>query len=224
MTTRPDDRTDQDQSRTGTEYGSSRRTEADPEDNRPDGGYADPGRVDTQSDSRQGEQAEPGRVASPSASPSPSPSPSDQRQSEYAEPGEANAGTDAPAETGSSTSSGRSTDHEDSTQRDPNADTTGGGVTSGPDGDVRERLIPQERTDAYTARWDALKGGFVDEPRQAVAEADQLVRELLDELQEVFRTQREGLEQGLDADQTSTEDLRVALGRYRSLFDRLLSV
>ena len=75
-----------------------------------------------------------------------------------------------------------------------------------------------------TARWDALKGGFVDEPRQAVAEADQLVRELLDELQEVFRTQREGLEQGLDADQTSTEDLRVALRRYRSLFDRLLSV
>ena len=214
MTTRPDDRTDQDQSRTGTEHGDSRRTEAGPEDNRPDGDYADPGRVDTQSDSRQGEQAEPGRVASRG----------NQRQGEYAEPAEANPGTDAPAETGSSTSSGRSTDHEDSAQRHPNADTTGGGETSGPDGDERERLIPQERTDEYTARWDALKGGFVDEPRQAVAEADQLVRELLDELQEVFRTQREGLEQGLDADQTSTEDLRVALRRYRSLFDRLLSV
>ena len=223
MTTRPDDRTDQDQSRTGTEYGSSRRTEADPEDNRPDGGYADPGRVDTQSDSRQGEQAEPGRVASPSASPSPSPSPSDQRQTEYAEPGEANADTDAPAQTGSSTSAGRS-NHEDSAQPDPNAGPTGSGDTSGPDEDERERLIPQERTDEYTARWDALKGGFVDEPRQAVAAADQLVRELLDELHEVFRTQREGLEQGLDADRTSTEDLRVALRRYRSLFDRLLSV
>jgi hypothetical protein len=123
-----------------------------------------------------------------------------------------------------STSTGRSTDHEDSAQRHPNADTTGGGKTSGPDEEERERLIPQERTDEYTARWDALKGGFVDEPRQAVAEADQLVRELLDELQEVFRTQREGLEQGLDADQASTEDLRVALRRYRSLFDRLLSV
>jgi len=88
----------------------------------------------------------------------------------------------------------------------------------------RARLIPQERTEEYTARWDALKGGFVDEPRQAVAEADQLVRELLNELHETFRTQREGLEQGLDADQTSTEDLRVALRRYRSLFDRLLSI
>jgi hypothetical protein len=214
MTTGPDERTDQDQSRSGTEHGGSRRTEADPEDTRPDGGYADPGRVDTQSYSRQGEQAEPGRVASPG----------DQRQGEYADPGEANAAADAPAETGSSTLTGRSTDHEDSAHRHPNADTTGGGETSGPDEGERERLIPQERTDEYTARWDALKGGFVDEPRQAVAEADQLVRELLDELQEVFRRQRQGLEQGLDADETSTEDLRVALRRYRSLFDRLLSV
>jgi hypothetical protein len=213
MTTRPDDRTDQDQSRTGTEHGDSHRTEAEPEDNRPHGGYADPGRVDPQSYSRQSEQAEPGRVDSPG----------DLRQSEYADPGEANAGTDAPAETGSSTSTGLSTE-EDSAQRHPNADTTGGGETSGPDEEERERLIPQERTDEYTARWDTLKGGFVDEPRQAVAAADQLVQELLDELQEVFRTQRQGLEQGLDADQTSTEDLRVALRRYRSLFDRMLSV
>ncbi len=214
MTTGPDDRTDQEQSRSGTEHVGSHRIEANLEDNRPDGGYADPGRVDPQSYSRQGEHAVPGQVDSPG----------DQRQGEYADPREANAGTDAPAETGLSTSTGRSTDHEDSAQRHPNADTTGGGKTSGLDEEERERLIPQERTDEYTARWDALKGGFVDEPRQAVAEADQLVRELLDELQEVFRTQREGLEQGLDADQASTEDLRVALRRYRSLFDRLLSV
>ena len=64
MTTRPDERTDQDQSRTGTEHGDSRCTEAQSEDSRPDGGYADPRRVDTQSDSRQGEQAGPGRADS----------------------------------------------------------------------------------------------------------------------------------------------------------------
>ena len=83
--------------------------------------------------------------------------------------------------------------------------------------------MPGESGSTNTARWDALVGGFVDEPRQAV---DQLVRELLDEPQELFRTQREGLEQGrlVDADRTSTEDLRVALRRHRSLFDRLLSV
>ncbi len=50
-----------------------------------------------------------------------------------------------------------------------------------------------------------------------------LVGEVLDELEELFRSQRADLEHGLDSDQTSTEDLRQALGRYRSFFDRLLT-
>jgi hypothetical protein len=93
-----------------------------------------------------------------------------------------------------------------------------------PDKDTRVPLVPQQRSAAYSARWDQVKGGFVDEPRQAVAAADQLVSELLEELQELFRKQRHDIEQGLDADETSTEDLRVALRRYRNFFDRLLSV
>jgi hypothetical protein len=102
----------------------------------------------------------------------------------------------------------------------PNPEPTAGGTGT----DTREPLVPQQRSAAYTARWNDVKGAFVDEPRQAVAAADQLVSELLDELQELFRSQRHAIEQGLDADQTSTEDLRLALGRYRSFFDRLLSV
>jgi hypothetical protein len=50
-----------------------------------------------------------------------------------------------------------------------------------------------------------------------------LVGEVLDELEELFRRQRADLEHGLDSDQTTTEDMRQALGRYRSFFDRLLS-
>ena len=92
-----------------------------------------------------------------------------------------------------------------------------------PANDTRERLVPQQRSAAYSARWDQVKGGFVDEPRQAVAAADQLVSELLEELQELFRNQRHDIEQGLNANESSTEDLRVALHRYRSVFDRLLS-
>ena len=65
---------------------------------------------------------------------------------------------------------------------------------------------------------------FVDEPRQAVQQADALVGELLDDLERLFREQRQDIEQGLDNDDTSTEDLRMALRRYRSFFDRLLSV
>jgi hypothetical protein len=96
-------------------------------------------------------------------------------------------------------------------------------VPAGPPADPA-RLVTAERTEFYGARWAALKGGFVDEPRQAVAQADALVGELLDELGRLFEQQRRGIEQGLDNDDVSTEELRVALRRYRSFFDRLLSV
>ena len=96
---------------------------------------------------------------------------------------------------------------------------------SSADGDEeRAALVTRDRADSYSARWDSVKGEFVDEPRRAVANADALVGELLDELQELFKQQRTQIEQGLDADETSTEDLRVALRRYRSFFDRLLSI
>jgi hypothetical protein len=88
----------------------------------------------------------------------------------------------------------------------------------------RERLVTVERAHSYGSRWDDVKGDFVDEPRQAVAKADALVGELLDELGQLFAQQRRGIERDLDNNDASTEDLRVALRRYRSFFDRLLSV
>jgi hypothetical protein len=90
---------------------------------------------------------------------------------------------------------------------------------------ARERttLIPPERAESYNSRWNELKGEFVDDPRGAVRGANQLVGEVLDELEELFRRQRTDLEHGLDSEQITTEDLRQALGSYRSFFDRLLS-
>jgi hypothetical protein len=87
----------------------------------------------------------------------------------------------------------------------------------------RTTLIEPERAESYDGRWNELKSEFVDDPRRAVRGANQLVGEVLDELEELFRRQRADLEHGLDSEQTTTEDLRVALGRYRSFFDRLLS-
>ncbi len=84
-------------------------------------------------------------------------------------------------------------------------------------------LIPAERAESYNSRWNELKSEFVDEPRGAVRGANELVGEVLDELEKLFRDQRADLEHGLDSEQTTTEDLRQALGRYRSFFDRLLS-
>ncbi len=85
-------------------------------------------------------------------------------------------------------------------------------------------LVTADRAESYSSRWNSVKGEFVDEPRRAVADADALVGELLDELQDLFKAQRSDIEKGLDADETSTEDLRLALRRYRSFFDRLLSI
>jgi hypothetical protein len=87
----------------------------------------------------------------------------------------------------------------------------------------RTTLIPPEQAESYNSRLNELKSEFVDEPRRAVRGANELVGEVLDELEELFRRQRADLEHGLDSEQTTTEDLRQALGRYRSFFDRLLS-
>jgi hypothetical protein len=91
------------------------------------------------------------------------------------------------------------------------------------DAGQRATLIEPDRAESYNSRWNELKSEFVDDPRRAVRGANELVGEVLDELEELFGRQRADLEHGLDSEQTSTEDLRQALGRYRSFFDRLLS-
>jgi hypothetical protein len=100
------------------------------------------------------------------------------------------------------------------TNADPQADT---GVRQ------RTSLIEPERAESYNSRWKELKGEFVDDPRGAVRGANELVGEVLDELEELFRRQRTDLEQGLDSEQSTTEDLRQALISYRTFCDRLLS-
>jgi hypothetical protein len=77
----------------------------------------------------------------------------------------------------------------------------------------------------YRTQWDAIQTGFVDEPRKAVQEADALVALVMKRLSEVFTNERTSLEhQWGEGDEISTEDLRVALRRYRSFFERLLSL
>ncbi len=86
-------------------------------------------------------------------------------------------------------------------------------------------LFAADETQGYRTRWDAIQTGFVDEPRRAVEEADALVADLMKRLAEGFAKERDSLEKQWDrGDQISTEDLRVALRRYRSFFQRLLSL
>jgi hypothetical protein len=86
-------------------------------------------------------------------------------------------------------------------------------------------LFPDEELRGYRTRWEAIQTGFVDQPRHAVEEADALVGHLMTRLTDVFTRERSTLEgQWTKGDDVSTEDLRIALTRYRSFFHRLLSM
>lgn len=98
------------------------------------------------------------------------------------------------------------------------------------DSDVRtedKQLAPLFLPDVaqeFRARWDTVQRGFVDDPRQAVRQGDELVGQVMKGLAETFSNERATLESQLDqTDKASTETLRIALRRYRSFFERLLS-
>ena len=72
---------------------------------------------------------------------------------------------------------------------------------------------------------DTIQAGFVDEPRRAVEQADSLVAGAMKRLAETFANERAKLEAQWDSEESvSTENLRLAVRRYRSFFRRLLSV
>ena len=86
-------------------------------------------------------------------------------------------------------------------------------------------LLPQDFVQECRSRWDQIQTGFVDEPRVAVQQADELVAQAIKRLAENFATARNQLEEQWDrGDNVSTEDLRVALRKYRTFFQKLLSV
>ncbi len=86
-------------------------------------------------------------------------------------------------------------------------------------------LFPESELGNLRDRWKEIQTNFVDEPRKAVEQADSLVASAMKRLAEVFAEERSKLEGQWDrGDNVSTEDLRMALQRYRSFFHRLLSV
>jgi len=86
-------------------------------------------------------------------------------------------------------------------------------------------LFSESEMGDFRSQWSKVQAGFVDEPRRTVEEADKLVAAVMQKLAEGFANERSGLEKQWDSgDNVSTEDLRLALQRYRSFFDRLLKL
>lgn len=82
-----------------------------------------------------------------------------------------------------------------------------------------------EENDELRKRWNLIQTEFVNEPRSSVEQADALVAETLDRIQQAFSKQRNTLnEQWINHENISTEDLRIALQSYRSFFNRLLAL
>ena len=104
------------------------------------------------------------------------------------------------------------------------------------------RPLSRESRDRYVRRWQSTQARFVDDPKGAVAEADLLVQEVMQErgyptkdfdrrvgdisvdhpeLVEKYRT-ADGIARASERGEASTEDLRHSVRHYRALFAELL--
>jgi hypothetical protein len=92
------------------------------------------------------------------------------------------------------------------------------------EGGSTDSLLPAGEAASFDEQWKNVQAAFVDQPREAVVQADKLVADLMQRLATEFSDTRAGLErQWESSDNVSTEDLRVAMTRYRSFFERLLA-
>lgn len=106
--------------------------------------------------------------------------------------------------------------------------------------DIRP-LDPAERT-RFASRWIAVQSRFVDDPKSALGEADELVTEVMSErgypmddfdqraadvsvdhprVVEDYRAAH-GISERVRSNDATTEDMRQALVHYRALFSELL--
>jgi hypothetical protein len=102
-------------------------------------------------------------------------------------------------------------------------------------------LDPAERT-RFASRWIAVQSRFVDDPKSALGEADELVTEVMSErgypmdefdqraadvsvdhprVVEDYRAAH-GISERVGSNDATTEDMRQALVHYRALFSELL--
>ncbi|WP_246042593.1 hypothetical protein [Streptomyces globosus] len=87
-----------------------------------------------------------------------------------------------------------------------------------------QRLMPESEAAEFRERWSRIQSDFVDDPRESVRAADELVAAVMQHLAGTFASHKEELEkQWGSGEEVATEDLRLAFRRYRSFFDRLLT-
>jgi len=85
-------------------------------------------------------------------------------------------------------------------------------------------LFENEEAEQFRSQWLEIQSRFVDDPSVSVKGADDLVAKVITNITRTFADKRTSMEAQWKSGDVSTEDLRVALKRYRSFFDRLLTL
>ncbi|MFE5590130.1 hypothetical protein [Streptomyces sp. NPDC056549] len=139
-------------------------------------------------------------------------------------------GTSKATDTGTGGEAGTRTDPESAPERAREPDTRAGlgedaTRSEGASGEgAPARLLDSEDEDAFRDRWHEIQSRFVDDPREAVHEADALVTDVIRKLAATFSDRKKDLEgQWNEGEDVDTESLRKALRQYRSFFNRLLT-
>jgi hypothetical protein len=151
-----------------------------------------------------------------------------QDRADFREPG--TAGDDQNLSTADLASAGRHDADDDTTPAESGGDIeapaeSGGDVETpaASGGDVETPpLIDEEKVTGFRDRWQNVQTGFVDDPKQAVRQADELVAAVISALATTFAEHKSELEGQWRQGEPATEELRIALRRYRSFFDQLL--
>ena len=110
---------------------------------------------------------------------------------------------------------------------------TGTAAATGTDGSVG-RFFEDSASEKLHDRWQTIQIDFVDDPRNAVEQAESLVEQVSTQLTEAIAARRSELHSrwsrdggGVSAahdDGVATEDLRTALQEYRRVLNQLLAV
>jgi hypothetical protein len=87
-------------------------------------------------------------------------------------------------------------------------------------------LFENDEAEQFRSHWLNIQSRFVDDPGASVKEADELVANVIKSITRSFADRRISLENQWNGGENniSTEDMRVAIKRYRSFFNRLLSL
>jgi hypothetical protein len=98
-----------------------------------------------------------------------------------------------------------------------------------PDVENAGTVLPGAETDRLRTRWREAQLGFVDDPRQAVDDAAELVSTAVDRVASLLRDRVGALEASrssgdADGGEADTERLRALMRRYHALLDRMLAV